>query len=916
MTNLFAIRSEDRSTGSFGFCLLALVMAGHAMMEAARDSLFLSRLPAERLPIAYLAIAALAVIVTRGNRALLLRFDKRRVLLLSLLIASAVTLGFRWALTEIGAPTLYALYVWSGLVSTVVVVQFWLLLADFVTVTQAKRVFSLVASGGLFGATLGSVAAQGVLQLWSAEELLLGAALFFASAGVFPFVVRPPTHQRNERTRAGSEAAGSWLHHPYLPHLLALVFVGTVAVTGADFLFKSVVAQKVPAEELPEFFAQFYVVLNLAGLVFQLFLAGRMLQLLGVSRALLVLPTLLVAVVLAMLTVPIAPLVLVMALKGADGSLRHSLQRTATEVLYLPLTVSVRDRFKGFIDTLGQRGGQAAASLLLLGVVSLAGPSGRITTWVAVIVGVVALLWVILALRIKGRYLNLFRSNLREGTLDTQIDLADLDLHSLEALVGALSSDDDDEVRASLGLFKEHQKAHLIPALVLYHPSREVVLQALELFTFDGRKDFVPVARRLLQHDDEEIRASALRAISLADKEADIVGDHLDDASPLVRVTAAVALASRKSDETEKTHLIEGFVRDPRWEVRAALANAIRQHRDRSMLTVLYSMASDTKLEVRSEVAAAMAAMPDEGQLPMLLDFLAFSVTRESARQALLALDEVGLYFLDEALYDRSLPRSIRRHIPRTIHRFPPAAACEVLVRHLNLEKEEAVRFKIVRAIGRLSASNPDLAIDRSAVEHALENTVRRAAQFLTWRIAAEREEALRNDLGSPGARMLRALLRERQKRAQEITFRLLGILHPREDFRLLYQGLRSRNRFDRASSRELLENSVTGSIGQAILALEDEGPAGDRLGRVAASLTIEHRVETYEQLLMNLLESSDDEATQSIAAYHIAELGLTDIQGRLEDARPHRPSYLSEVIDRALVMLDGSAPNEDPHAA
>jgi len=48
-----------------GFVVLGLMVAGHAVLETARDTLFLSELPASQLPFLYLAVAGLTVVATR-----------------------------------------------------------------------------------------------------------------------------------------------------------------------------------------------------------------------------------------------------------------------------------------------------------------------------------------------------------------------------------------------------------------------------------------------------------------------------------------------------------------------------------------------------------------------------------------------------------------------------------------------------------------------------------------------------------------------------------------------------------------------------------------------------------------------------------------------------------------------------------
>ena len=64
---LLGIRREDRRDTMVAFCTLAVILAAHSMLETARDTLFLTKLPANYLPLAYIGIAGLALIVSKIN---------------------------------------------------------------------------------------------------------------------------------------------------------------------------------------------------------------------------------------------------------------------------------------------------------------------------------------------------------------------------------------------------------------------------------------------------------------------------------------------------------------------------------------------------------------------------------------------------------------------------------------------------------------------------------------------------------------------------------------------------------------------------------------------------------------------------------------------------------------------------------
>ena len=81
---------------------------------------------------------------------------------LSLLLgAGAVVTFVFWLLLRGQNPLeLYALYVWTGLLGSLAVLQFWMVLGDLYTLGEAKRLYSLVWTGSLLGATAGAAAAR------------------------------------------------------------------------------------------------------------------------------------------------------------------------------------------------------------------------------------------------------------------------------------------------------------------------------------------------------------------------------------------------------------------------------------------------------------------------------------------------------------------------------------------------------------------------------------------------------------------------------------------------------------------------------------------------------------------------------------------------------------------------------------
>src|SRR5687768_14638602 len=58
-------RADERRVAIGAFLTLFGILAAHTVLETARDALFLARLPADQLPWVYLAMAAVAVVLTQ-----------------------------------------------------------------------------------------------------------------------------------------------------------------------------------------------------------------------------------------------------------------------------------------------------------------------------------------------------------------------------------------------------------------------------------------------------------------------------------------------------------------------------------------------------------------------------------------------------------------------------------------------------------------------------------------------------------------------------------------------------------------------------------------------------------------------------------------------------------------------------------
>jgi hypothetical protein len=196
---------------------------------------------------------------------------------------------------------------------------------------------------------------------------------------------------------------------------------------------------------------------------------------------------------------------------------------------------------------------------------------------------------------------------------------------------------------------------------------------------------------------------------------------------------------------------------------------------------------------------------------------------------------------------------------------------------------------------------------------------------------------AFKQEAMTPAAELLMAFLDEKWKLAMQRVFRLLHILEPAQEFRIIYDGLRSGDSKTKASSLELLSLVVPDKVRDGILAMVDDAPPtellknarvfhdppsrellGFALERLREGESAENLRElglVYADLLRAMLDDPS-EALRSIVAYHVGELGLEELIAEVVMAANHSSDALAAVADRAFGLFSIAPSEPEPTLA
>jgi len=241
------------------FFVLLLTIAGHTVLETARDALFLSKLQPQLLTLVYVTTALVMVLVTPLSIRLTRGAGARNALVVSLLLTAFGAAWFR--IRPPGSGTVFALYVFGALSATLLVGQFWLLAGTLFSAAQSRRLFGPLASGGVLGAIGGAGLASLLLEVAPLRALLGAAALcYFAAALVatkMPVEEAPAAASPSTAATPLGPQLSKLRRDPFLARLSAIAALSIAVSVVVDYLFKVRVSSSLAPEQLGRFFARY-----------------------------------------------------------------------------------------------------------------------------------------------------------------------------------------------------------------------------------------------------------------------------------------------------------------------------------------------------------------------------------------------------------------------------------------------------------------------------------------------------------------------------------------------------------------------------------------------------------------------------------------------------------------------------------
>ncbi len=893
------------------FALLGLIIATNYVLKPVRSALFLTQFGSSLLPYVYIAVAVVLGFVA----AAVVRFDHTRDLprfIARLSCFCSFNLLLFWLASILAWRfTGFVFYVWVSVVIALLPSVFWLLANYIFYAHEGRRLFPVVMAGGLSGSILGGGATSLLVPYLGTTGLMLAAAVLLLAIAFLARVTGRRERERmserrsdlrsQERSRSspGNESPYRLLARSrYLTMLAALVVVTSLSSTLVDYQFNSVVEKSFPTEDqLARFFGAFFAGINVLAFFLQLALAGRILSGLGVGAGLLVLPLGLVSSSFSFVLSP--SLLTASMLKTADDGLGNSMNRASLEVLYLPLSLSVKNRLKIWIDLFVERVGRGLGGVFLLGATAAASLTARELGYaVLALLGV----WILLVLSLRREYVVTLKESLARRDI-SDLDSALHDPTSRGVFLSILTGSDAREIVYALSLVHGIRDPEILEATSRLAGNENPQVRASALRVLRSAPDPVAIADIETRTADEDPTAGAEALalwLRLEPDKAREEFERLAARGDVPRIAAVLDClgGTRTLPDAALESVVTRYGASPSAEERRLAAKAIESlPPDLQPESLLLKLLEDDDVEVaRAAVLSAGARRSSDGVFEALVRVLARRPLRAQIRRSIARFGPEVVPKLQEYLRDRELHPAARRAVPRTIAEIEDARSVEALFECLPAA-DPRLHYQAIKSLAHLRARGRSLRFPRAEADRLLSHERGSLLELFRLQTSLSRVAA-----EAASRRLLVQVLEERIEYTRERIFRLLGLTYRQDEISGLWNRMVSGSPSVKAAALEYLANLLTRAHRNSLF------PVIEQTTRLEAARRGDFPAIPVDEALIRLT-ASEDYWIAACAVTVAGELHLKSLRPHIERLREHPGAIVREA---ARAWTDGNAFRND----
>ncbi|MFA9372375.1 MAG: hypothetical protein ACERIH_11760 [Labilibaculum antarcticum] len=846
----FLNKSFDIRVGEYRRVILMqvnifLIISTLLIIKPIVNSLFLSTFGYSYLPTAFIIVSVFAVAISWLYSRLLSKYPFNKIMTRTLLI-SVITLflfGILLRLNILVQLVLLLFYVWVALFAVVSSSQFWVLANIVFNAREAKRVFGFIGAGAIAGGIFGGYLTSIMAPIIGSENLI-----FLSMMVLLPtiWLTKKIWAQRNsEQQRVQQQKVQEEIlpENPYqlikksrhLTLMAGIIGVSVIVAKLVDYQFSAIASMSIlDPDQLTAFFGFWFSNFNLLSLFIQLFLTRRIVGVFGVGSSLLILPGAIFLGALGMLFFPI--LGAAIFIKLCDGSLKQSLNKSATELLALPIPLEIKSKTKSFIDVTVDSVASGIGGLLLFFLVNGLQLS---TNWISLMIIGLLTVWIYFALQVRKEYLKSFKLKISNKITRKK---ASKQTESAESVISNL--------QRQLESTKESHLLYIIQK-TREIPREEFYLRLKNLLSNESgkvRAEAINSLRCYLNHNlsgdmillvndnDQQVRVNAFEyLIALAPgNRVKLIESYLEHEDNKIRESALIALAIETRGNLELQNwfsfgdrLQERIqqmtdTKDPnkKKELHMHILKVIGASCATGYFSYLQNAFTNKNEEIVSKAIEAAGIAGHPQFISVLVGFLNKGAFLNTAQTALANYSSQVFPVFYKLIRDEKISIELVRKLPVIAQKVNSQKSIEFLFFLLNYE-DYLVHLESLKALNNIKLSFPHLYFDKKLVmSRIVEETTlyQNSLIVLNSKFVSRIEDQPANSSISEARKSLIDILGRRLDGSLERIFRLLELRYPPEDILSVYKGIQSDKDDLRMNAVEFLDNLLEARLKKMLI--------------------------------------------------------------------------------------------------
>lgn len=902
-----------------------LIISTLLIVKPSVTGLFLARFGVENLPLAFVLVAVAAMILSYYYSRILTRISfyllmKRTIAIsIGILIVFGVLLSFHILVSWV----IYLFYIWVALFAVLSASQFWILANLVFNVREAKRLFGFIGSGaiagGIFGGYLTSILAP---SIGSENLLFVSAFLLWLCIPITKTIWRDnlsgkknPFRNKNKLNEIVESPFRLIRKSKHLTYLAGIIGMSVLVAKLVDYQFNALASAKISdPDELTAFFGFWFSNFNLISLLIQLFLTRRVVGVFGVGTSLFFLPAGIFIGAVLVLFIP--SLFAAIFIKMADGSLKQSINKSATELLALPIPLSIKNKTKTFIDVFVDSVATGIGGVILILMVNAFQLS---TPFISLMIIVILGLWFYFAMKIRHEYILSFQSKLKQtaqGKESKELNIANESV--LNGLINVLEQGTTSQRLWVLLKTREKQDERLFPAILnmLDNENDEVRASALQNLCLYRNRNISDKVRPLINDSSQEVRIAAFEYLlqQPIENRVEVMRQFLNDSDHKVSGAALLSLAGevRDNPELKKQYELRRFVTERIENLKQVNEQDKKEYEIKIILEAIgkgnmpgyYSFVDQGFLNENPEIRKAAIRASGLTMASEFIDHLLLLIEdSDYTENAQLALAQYGVEIIPflENLLKHPSKIDLQRKIPGIVENIDSQRSVGFLFGFLDSE-DAVLRNKALVSLSRLKVKFPFLHFDKKAIINRILEEARLIQDTLSILYVENRVEYDEENPELTDARKsLIDLLERRLDGGLERIFQFLELKYPPNDISSAYKSYQSNKKEIRISSIEFLDNVLDTRLKRVIIPLLETTLLDSLTEEALKNLNIDVPDERtcYSKLL-----SGNDIRIKLAVLYLIARMKDTNYLELVVSYRNNPNQKVRDFADRAYEAL------------